>query len=450
MVVSKGNQNVTATIHSPPPARYHLVGVAGTGMNALAQVLLAAGHAVSGSDRYVDEGRKPAVVRQLCDAGLRLAAQDGTGVSAATTALVHSAAVEPDNADLAAAQRLGVPVLRRSEMLARLTCGRRLVGIAGTSGKTTVTGMLGWVLTSLGCDPTVVNGGALLDWATDRAPGNVRIGASDLWVLELDESDRSLPMFRPHRAIITNISADHFEEREARELFETFAGQVAETVIAPLAEQDPRVRPGPRDGWWTVECDGAPCAVPLPGRHNACNALQCLLLCRAMGLDVAAAATALSRFRGIARRIEQIGQPRGITVVDDYAHNPAKIRASWSALRALHPRVIAVWRPHGFGPLRLMLEGLTNVFAELCGADDRLFLLPAYYAGGTADRSIDADVLAERLRKRHVPVAFAPDYETLGAMIKAAAAPGDLVLIMGARDPDLPRFARRLLVQLAQ
>ncbi|MBN1557717.1 MAG: UDP-N-acetylmuramate--alanine ligase, partial [Lentisphaerae bacterium] len=252
--------------------RVHLAGVGGSGMSALAQVLAAAGYRVSGSDRARDRGDGAALWDQLAAAGVALYPQDGSGVAADAEALIVSTAVEPDNPDVLRARAAGVPLEHRAERLARMANRRRCVAVTGTSGKSTVTGMIGWLLEQTGADPTVVNGAPLLNWADDRAPGNVRCGgARGPWVVEADESDRSLLHFRPTWGVVTNAAADHFSRGETEALFRTFAAQVGEggcinALNRPrwLREFRPevgRLESGFRYG-------GVRFRVPLPGRHN--------------------------------------------------------------------------------------------------------------------------------------------------------------------------------------
>ncbi len=429
----------------------HLVGVAGVGMSALAQALAAAGRDVSGSDRYSDQGRDLDVLRKLQLGGIRIVPQDGSGVTPGSEAVVVSTAIEADNPDVAAAQRLGVPVLHRAEMLARLMEGRRCVAVTGTSGKTTVTGMVGWLLEQAGFDPTVVNGGAVVNWASDLAVGNVRPGRSDLWVIEADESDRSLLHYSPDWAVITNMSRDHFGMDETVALFRAFRSRVRAGAVgvldtaAELASFAPEL--SARGGEFVYR--GRRFRVPQLGRHNAENALNAVMLCDRMGVDLDQVPAALERFRGIQRRLELAGEGGGVTVIDDYAHNTAKIAAAWETIAPYHRRILAVWRPHGFAPLANMMDDLAATLPRLCRPDDRLWILPVFYAGGTASRTVSSDQLVERLRAAGCPASGAPDYAALMREIPLAARSGDAVLIMGARDPDLPALARALVRGLA-
>jgi UDP-N-acetylmuramate--alanine ligase len=424
--------------------------VAGIGMSALAQALLASGWAVTGSDRLADAGTETEVLETLRGAGVRLCPQDGSGITDATDAVVVSTAIERGNPDLVAAERRGIPVRHRAEMLAALLEGRETIAVTGTSGKTTVTGMVGWILERLGADPTVVNGGVVLNWAGPGRLGNVRVGRSNRWVIEADESDRSLLRFRPDWALITNASADHFTLSEVHALFEQFRAQVRREV---LIGWDPAMP------WHDLEAElaadgvrfdyrGVAFHVPLLGRHNAENALQAAVLAERMGYDREAVGMALRSFAGIHRRLERVGIAGGVTVVDDYAHNPAKIAAAWRAVAPFHRRVIAVWQPHGFAPLAHMLEDLVVAIRAVAGPDDILFVLPVYYAGGTASRAVSAADLVARLTAERVAAARVETADALVARVTAAARAGDAVLSMGARDPGLPALARRLAAAL--
>jgi UDP-N-acetylmuramate--alanine ligase len=432
------------------PVHYHLVGIAGVGMSALAQVLLAEGFKVSGSDRDNDKGKDLAVLGKLGAAGIRLVPQDGTGVVVGTSGVVVSTAIEADNPDVLAAQRLNVPLIHRAEMLASLLKGKECVAITGTSGKSTVTGMVGWILDRLGADPVVVNGAIVLNWCDAHAVGNVRLrkgegaadGKRDLWVVEVDESDRSLLKFHPDWAAITNVSKDHFEIEETTDLFRQFSTQVGKGLVSCLDS------PGLLDGFRpelsgsgsSFVRGGVKFSVSLPGLHNAENALFAVALCERLGFSTEDVAGALDSFRGIHRRLETVGMECGVTVVDDYGHNPAKIEAAWRALAPHFSAVLAVWQPHGFGPLSMMLEEVAAVFSEVCGTSDRIYILPVYDAGGTADRTIRSEALVDILCSRGKRAALV-DKKNLGSVISGEAQRGDVVLVMGARDPELPALA---------
>jgi UDP-N-acetylmuramate--alanine ligase len=436
----------SASVSYPPSAsRYHLVGIAGVGMSALAQALINAGHAVTGSDRFLDQGRENlGVLETLRRAGAKLFPQDGSGVIAQTSAVVVSTAIEADNPDLAAAKKFGVPVRHRSELLVELVTGKQLLAIAGTAGKTTTTALVGHLLVELGADPSVVNGGVVLGWQRPDALGSARKGRDDLWVLETDESDRSLLRFAPDWAIITNISKDHFELDEVVALFRKFAAQVKTGIICGpgvaelIRSHTAALLHSPSTS------NHYPCT--LPGRHNAENVALAAALCEQLGYAPEKIRTALASFQGIHRRLEKAGERDGMTVFDDYAHNPAKIAAACAAVQPARGRLFAVWRPHGFGPLKLMLGELTDVLAGVLRPQDTVLLLPVFYAGGTTTSALNSDALVAALVARGVAAELAPDYAKLEARLRPSLRPGDVVLVMGARDPDLPLFARRLVM----
>ena len=438
----------------------HVAGVAGVGMSALAQALAWRHGRVTGSDRHWDRGAKLPIFGALRAAGVEMVAQDGGAVGADTEAVVYSTAIEEGNPEFLAARRLGVPLRHRAEMLAELARGRQVLAVAGTAGKTTTTGMLGWALEQLGADPTVVNGGALVDWAGPERVGNARRGGEDSpWVLEVDESDRSLLNFRPEWSILTNVSQDHFSLEEVRALFRTYAGQVGRGIVCgagvggvlgtPGAEVHELAERPERDGeGFYVRWRGCRLAVRQPGEHNALNALAAAELCARLGYGAERVAEALGRFWGIQRRLERVDGGGRVRVVDDYGHNPAKLAAAWRAVSGPEGRVLGVWRPHGYGPLRSMLEPLAEAFAGVFREGDRLWLLPVYDAGGTADRTIGSEALAGALRARGVEAATPGGYGELGDEIAREAREGDVVLVMGARDPELPVFARAAAARL--
>lgn len=434
----------------------HVAGVAGVGMSALAQALRWTHARVTGSDRFYDQGQELPVFAALRAAGVEIVKQDGAAITGETEAVVYSTAIEEGNPDFVAARKAGVPLRHRAAVLADLARGRTVLAVAGTAGKTTTTGMLGWALEQLGAEPTVVNGGALVDWADARHVGNVRRGGANApWVVEVDESDRSLLNFRPEWTILTNISQDHFTLAEVQDLFRAYAAQVQKGIVCgagvktvlgaqQAAVMEIAAQPEPAADGFAVAWRGQRLAVRPPGAHNVLNALLAAELCAQLGYAPEKVAAALARFGGIQRRLERVDAGGGIRVVDDYAHNPAKIAAAWAAVAAPGRRVLGVWRPHGYGPLQALQAALADAFASACRPGDRLWLLPVFDAGGTANRTVSSGELAARLQARGVAAALAGNYDELGAELARTARAGDTILIMGARDPHLPVFAREI------
>jgi len=418
----------------------HVSGVGGVGMNAVAQLMLADGVRVTGSDRFADQGVSLPVLDALTGLGLELVPQDGRAITPDTRALVLSTAVEADNPERVRARELQVPERHRSEVLADYAARGPLAAVAGTSGKTTCTGWLGWVLAACGLDPNLVNGGGITAWKRPAVPGNVRVGGKDAWwVVEVDESDRSLLRFSPRVALVNTISEDHHSMDETIRLFRTFASQVAEVVVCGPGVARHLRGTGPE----LVEVD-APFRVPLPGDHNAWNAAAVLTMARACGCEEEPAKAAVRSFPGVERRLERCSPPGpGPSVYDDYAHNPEKLLA---AIRAVIPeggRLTVVWRPHGFAPLRQNFDAFVDAFSQGLRGEDRLRLLPVFYAGGTAPRGVDSEALARSLRGRGVDATVMEDYpESLELGSE------DVLLVAGARDPELPTFAHRMGRQL--
>jgi UDP-N-acetylmuramate--alanine ligase len=427
--------------------KVHIAGIGGVGMSALAQALLDTGVTVTGSDRLLDSGDLTGALACLKNQGVTLFPQDGSGVTEETARLIISTAIEAANPEVVRAHARGIPVVHRATELASLLKGKRLIAVTGTCGKSTVTGMLGWLLEGAGFDPCVVNGAAVTGWdANNTRIGSVRMGKGEWAVIEADESDRSLLAFHPEHAIITNASADHFDLTETLDLFAAFRAKIPGIIIDGQAEAAAieQVRQEGWNGYFTFE--GIEFCVPMPGLHNIHNAWHAVRMARALGADPQWLAEVLKGFGGIERRMQRVGQCGSALVIDDYAHNPEKLAAAWTTLAAAFPQgICAVWRPHGFAPLRKMLDDLTAVFARVCRPCDELLLLPVYDAGGTADRSVSSADLASRLEGKHVKVSTLDSLEHVESRMRAVAQCGKGVLVtFGARDPGLPRLAKRL------
>ena len=427
--------------------KVHIAGIGGVGMSALAQALLDRGVTVTGSDRLFDTGDLTGALACLKNQGVALYPQDGCGVTEETARLVVSTAIEADNPEVVRAHALDIPVVHRAAELAALLKGRRLIAVTGTCGKSTVTGMLGWLLEGAGFDPSVVNGAAITGWdANNTRIGSVRTGKGEWAVIEADESDKSLMAFNPEHAIITNASADHFNLKETLDLFAAFRAKVPGVIIDGQSEAAPskNIRQEGWNGHFTFE--GVDFCVPMPGLHNVHNAWHAVQMACVLGATAERLADILKRFGGIERRLQRIGHCGPALVIDDYAHNPEKLAAAWTTLATAFPQgICAVWRPHGFAPLRKMLDDLTDMFARVCRPCDELLLLPVYDAGGTADRGVSSTDLASRLEAKRVKVFAFNSVEQVESYMRTVAHRGKEALItFGARDPDLPRLAKRL------
>jgi UDP-N-acetylmuramate--alanine ligase len=447
--------------------RLHFAGVAGSGMSALAQYLAQRGGRASGSDRCFDQGLKGPNRELLERARVRLFPQDGGGVRGDCAGLVYSTAVEEQVPDFKEARRLGVPLLHRSELLAHFVAERRTLAIAGTSGKSTTVAMVFEILRSAGLDPSVITGGELVALQREGLWGNAWAGGSDLLVVEADESDGSLVRYRPAVAAILNLQRDHKEVEEVAEMFGVFAARAREGVVAGEADNLAPLSAGAivfglgrtaqvrgeevlesADGS-SFRVDGTRFHLNVPGRHNVENALAAIAVCRAVQVPLEGMVAALSHFEGVSRRFQVLGSARGVEVVDDFGHNPAKVAASIRTAHLRAARVLAVFQPHGYGPMRFLRADFVAAFKAALDPRDHLWLLEIFYAGGTATRDISsADVVAE-IAQQGVQARFAPSREALIEALIEEARPGDLVLVMGARDPSLSGLARNILAALA-
>lgn len=446
-------------------------------MTPLALIVQAGGGRVEGSDRALDQGRNTGRFDFLRSKGVLLHPQDGSGIRSASQVLVTSAAVEETIPDVQAARRIGAAVTTRARLLADLFNASALsVGVAGTSGKSTTVGMIGWILHRAGKSPTIMNGADMKNFvAADTPFASARVGESGVFVSEVDESDGSIAFFAPRVAVVNNISLDHKSLDELRKLFRDFVAK-AETVVLNLDNEEtaallPGLKPGQAltyslagaqadlvaslpvpspDGIAfavTVRACGQAVAVNLkvPGLHNIANALAALCVAKTCGVALADAAAYLSEFSGIRRRLEVVGTANGITVIDDFAHNPDKIAATLQTMHAFPGRLLLVFQPHGYGPIRLMKDALVDCFADGLREDDVLVMPEPVYYGGTVDRSVGSrEIVAEIERRGRKAFAF-PDRSACGDRLIELARPGDRILVMGARDDSLSLFAQELL-----
>lgn len=448
-------------------------------MLPLAMILKGQGADVSGSDRARDQGRSGEKFAYLERQGFRLFPQDGTGLTSSDQTLVASAAVEDTVPDVAAALANGSVRLSRAELLSSLfNDAPKSVGVAGTSGKSTTTGMIGWVLADCGMAPTVMNGAVMKNFVSpDALFASALVGKGEIFVSEVDESDGSIAQYNPYVAVINNIALDHKTMDELRALFGGFADRAEHVVLnldnaetARLYEAFPsaityslsdiganyiatNIVPGPTSIAFDVteKSSGKMLSVQLqtPGHHNVSNALACIASVTRLGVGFEAACKSLEGFTGIKRRFDIVGKTaNGITVIDDFGHNPDKIAATLRTLHDFDGRLLIMFQPHGFGPLRKMLKEFTACFVNGLADEDILLMPQPAYFGGTVDRSVTSTELTAAIREggRHAEV-----YESrpeCGDRLVELAKPGDRIIVMGARDDTLSEFAADVLKRL--
>lgn len=446
-------------------------------MMPLALYLRKMGVRVLGSDRSYDRGENPGKFKQLKEAGVEIFPQDGSGIHAGTDILVVSSAIEDSIPDVRAALDLKLPIIKRGALLADVfNIAKRSVAVAGTSGKSTVTGMISTILVQLDLDPSFVNGG-LIRMTGENDPLAVHCGREDTnyFAAEMDESDGSIAHYKPYIGILHNISHDHKSMEELEDLFGNYLSRITHAAVinfddfrvrklaedtaynthlvsyglesedAMLKVQDIVLKTDSCDFTLVLEKELIPVTLNVTGRYNVLNALAALGACHALGLDLAKCAQALLAFRGIHRRMERVGKRSEITVFDDFAHNPDKISASLQALKHFDGRLIVMFQPHGFGPLKLMGAEMMDVFARYLGLDDYLLMPEAYYAGGTVDRSVTARNLIDSAQESMSHAHWFERREDILPFIMQHAQPGDRIIVMGARDDTLHDFAKQIL-----
>ena len=460
---------------------YFFCGIGGSGMLPLALLVRAKGHAVAGSDRALDQGRTAQKFDFLRARGIPLFPQDGSGITRSDLIVVISAAVEDTVPDVRAARAIGARLVTRAELLAELfNAAPTGIGVAGTSGKSTTTGMIGWILHRAGRDPTIVNGAVMKNFIMADAPfASAVVGGSDVFVSEVDESDGSIAHFTPRIAVLNNIALDHKSLEELRVLFHDFVAKAASAVLnldngetaalaAGIAQnktisyslKDPRAHllgarlaPAP-DGiaFEVSERETRATAVVrlrVPGRHNAANALAALSAARACGVGLEDAAQALGSFAGLRRRLDLVGAVNGVSVIDDFAHNPDKIAATLATLQAFPGRLLVMFQPHGFGPLRQMKDEFIECFARDLRDGDVLIMPDPVYFGGTVDRTVTSSDIVRGVQAQGRSAYGFPDRAACGEKLAELARPGDRIVVMGARDDTLSQFAADLLARLA-
>ncbi len=461
---------------SAPYKRLHLCGIGGSGMLPLALILKGRGLTLSGSDRSCDQGRTPEKFAFIREQGITIFPQDGSGIAGDLDALVVSTAVEETIPDVKAALTQELPIIRRANLLAELfNAAEERVAIAGTSGKSTTTAMIGYVLQQVGKNPTVMNGAVFRNFQTEDTPyATALVGGNDLFVTEADESDGSITLYNPTIAVLNNIALDHKTMDELLQLFSDFVSGAKHAILnldnsyvaqlaahhsdkaftytledkqADLSASQIIVNAGGSDCVVTNHRVGgaAPLRLAVPGRHNISNALACMGACLQLGVGLEDICATLSGFIGVKRRLEVIGTKNGVTVIDDFAHNPDKIAATLATLKETTGRLFLLFQIHGYNPIRLMRAEFADVFVKYLGSEDKLFIPEVLYLGGTVDRSVTARDLVADIQAKGVGAEWLAQREDLLARLQNETRPGDRVVVMGARDDTLSDFAKEIL-----
>ncbi|HSQ99190.1 MAG TPA: UDP-N-acetylmuramate--L-alanine ligase [Sphingomicrobium sp.] len=454
----------------------HFVGIGGIGMSGIAEVMHQLGYKVQGSD-----ASDSYVVEKLRKAGIPVSIGHSPDNLGDAAVVVCSTAIKESNPEIQAAAERRLPRVRRAEMLAELMRMQKTVAVAGTHGKTTTTSMVAALLDGGGLDPTVINGGII-----NRYGSNARLGKSDWWVIEADESDGSFLRLDGTIAVVTNIDPEHLEHygsfERVKDSFVEFIENVPFYGLAVLCVDHPEVQNiigrirdrrivtygfsaladvradnvapvpgGSRFDALILDREGerrtiAGIHVPIPGRHNVQNALAAIAVALELGISDEQILRGFERFDGVKRRFTKVGEVDGAVVIDDYAHHPTEIRAVLAAAReGAEGRVIAVVQPHRFTRLQSLMDEFQSAFNDA----DVVFVAPVYAAGEEPIEGIDGGALADGLRAHgHRMVRAVEDLGDLSVALRDLAAEGDMIICMGAG--DITKWAATLPASIAE
>jgi len=435
-------------------------GIGGSGVSAIAGFMADKGHRVDGSDRLFDMDQGHAIRKRLEANAIGIAPQDGSGLDRSFDFAVFSTAVEKNNPDFLKARDLGIPIRLRPDYLAEIVSAYNTIAVAGTSGKSTTSGMLAYLMERLGMSPNFIGGGRVKQFKTEKNPGNYRTGDSDHLVIEACEADGTVVNYQPARSIIMNLDLDHHTIDETAGMFETLAHNTSGIVLlnaddvnlmscnikeartfsvhAAADYKTEEIRFYPLKVGFSVH--GQDFELSLPGKYNLYNALACIAMLAEQGVSLKEIASVLPEFSGIERRFDiHLNKGRRL-VIDDYAHNPHKIESFMKAMQGVSEKVCYIFQPHGFGPTRLMREGYIRTFIDGLRESDRLLLLPIYYAGGTAAQDISSADLAMPIRASGKQALALRDRKEVVDILQDY----DAYAVFGARDDSLSDLAEEI------
>lgn len=433
-------------------------------MSALACFLADKGHFVVGSDRAFDQNGAHPVRNFLLTKGITIVPQDGKGIDSSFDLAVFSTAVEPDRPEVIRAKEVGVAAKTRPEFLAELVRDFETIAVAGTSGKSTSSGMLAFLMAKLGLSPNFIGGGRVKQFHNAGNPGNSLAGRSDYLVIEACESDGSIVNYKPLHSVILNLDLDHHPVDATAEMFSRLVENTSGMVVlngddekldrldvksavtfsidnkSDFSANDVVYRPFATD----FSVNGTDFRLSIPGKHNLSNALSCIATLNRMDIPLADIASVLSAFEGIERRFDIVLNDGKYLVIDDYAHNPHKISAFMETVAAIRDRVCYIFQPHGFGPTRMMKKEYIEAFSKNLRHQDHLILLPIFYAGGTASKDISSHDLAEGIKAAGKSVEVVEQRRDVLTRVND----WNTHVVFGARDETLSLFAREIAERL--
>lgn len=440
------------------------IGVAGTGMSAIAQYLAGTGKQVSGSDRYFQPGESNDTKDKLEACGIKCFLQNGEGINDQTDLVVVSTAIEDTVAEVQKAKNLSIPIIKRSELLAIISKSKRTIAVGGTSGKSTTSAMLFDILEFAGKEPSIISGAGLVSIIKEGKIGNAKVGKGNWLVIEADESDGSIVQYNPEVGLLLNIDKDHQEIDELMSIFGTFKNNTKELFVVnqsnALAKQlsqnilhDFSLDEGSGTGYVAANFKqeglniqfsirNVQFSIDTVGKHNMENALAAVAVANQLGVDLSTCAAALKNYEGIYRRHQLLGKKHGVYVIDDYAHNPVKCAASIAACQYIAPKVVAWFQPHGYGPTRFLKNDFIHEIASVLRPDDEIWMSEIFYAGGTAVKDISANDLIKEIKALGKNAFFIENRNEFLETMRPHLTGDCVLLLMGARDPGLEAFSR--------
>jgi UDP-N-acetylmuramate--alanine ligase len=445
------------------------IGIAGSGMSALAQYLAGTGKKVSGSDRFFMPGEPNEIKEKLEKDGIACYIQDGSGIHSATDLVVASTAIEETVIEIQKARALGIPVIKRSELLALIAESKRTIAVGGTSGKSTTVAMLFAIMEYAGWQPSIITGAGLVNLIREGRIGNAKVGEGEWLIIEADESDGSIVQYKPEIGLLLNLDKDHQETTELVQLFTVFRDN---SRFFSVNTTYPQTRELSKDNRRDFSTDPSiPAAYTATdfiqeglhihfrirevafeinqiGRHNMENALAAVTVANSIGISLEKCAEALRHYEGIYRRQQVYGSKHGVILVDDFAHNPVKCAAAIRACQPLAPRLIAWFQPHGYKPTKFLRDDFVNEIAAALRPADEIWMSEIFYAGGTAVKDISSADLIDDLRQKNKGAFFIADREEFPAAVRPHLTDNCVLLLMGARDPSLERFAKKVWEEL--
>jgi UDP-N-acetylmuramate--alanine ligase len=446
------------------------IGIAGTGMSAIAQYLAGTGKNVSGSDRYFTEDTINDTREKLEALGIRCFLQDGSGIHSSTDLVVVSTAVEDTIPEVQKAKQLSIPIIKRSELLAQIAAGKKTIAVGGTSGKSTTCAMLFDILQYAGKNPSIISGAGLVSIIKEGRIGNAKAGTGDWLVIEADESDGSIVQYKPEIGVLLNVDKDHKEMDALMEIFGEFKSNTSGLFIVNQGQAGARQLTKNKSDDFSADPDfpagfqasgfsqkgleirfkvnGIGFSLQTLGRHNMENALAAVAVASQLGVDLKTCADALGSYEGIYRRHQVLGKKHGVWLIDDYAHNPVKCAVSIKACQEIAPKVIAWFQPHGYGPTRFLRHDFVIEISSVLRTADEIWMSEIFYAGGTATKDISAGDLINDLKSIGKTAFFVEDRSLFLKTARPHFTTDCVLLLMGARDPSLENFAKQIWEQL--